>query len=107
MADGDFEKMSFAYFRMALQRNRKGADFFPQLRQAKRVSLLAIQKSARELQGMISGVSIGCGGGCEACDRLDGRRFSLEDAIRLAPVPCKDCTFTLKSSRPRWCRCLY
>lgn len=107
MAEGDFETLSNAYWEMALQLDRENRDFSAQLREAARMKLLAIQQLERESPGIVSGVSISSGGGCEACERLDGSRFSLADAIRLQPLPCPDCTFTLKSGRPGWCRCLY
>jgi len=107
MEERDFESLSQVYFRMALQLDRENRDFSAQLREAQRMKLLAIQQGEREVPGVVSGVSIMSGGGCEACESLDGRRFSLEDAMRLQPLPCPDCTFTLKSGRPGWCKCLY
>jgi len=107
MEEGDFETLSRVYFSMALQLDRENRDFSAQLREANRMRLLAIQQKARESPGLYSGVSIGSGKGCEACEKLDGKRFTLEEAIRLQPLPCPDCTFTLKSGRPGWCRCLY
>jgi hypothetical protein len=107
MEEGDFETLSGVYFTMALQLDRENRDFSAQLREAARTKLLAIQQQNREFPDLASGVKIFSEGGCEACERLDGRRFSLEDAIRLQPLPCPDCTFTLKSGRPGWCRCFY
>ena len=106
MEEGDFDTLSSTYFEMALQLDREGKAFHKLLREGQRMKLLAIQQLEREEPGLVSGVSISSGGGCEACERLDGRQFSLEDAIRLQPLPCPDCTFTLKSGRPGWCRCL-
>jgi ssDNA-binding Zn-finger/Zn-ribbon topoisomerase 1 len=104
MKEGDFDTLAIVYFRQAHQLDQEGRDFQDLLAASRRMRLLAIQKS-----GTCSRVSIAWGGGCQACEDLNGTEFSLEDAIRLQPLPCKECSHTLKlkSSRPGWCRCDY
>ncbi len=107
MAKGDFETLSFAYFIMARRLDAEKRDFRELLRQANKMKLLAIQQQARESPDLYSGVSIIGGGGCDACRSIDGRQFPLEEAIRIQPLPCQECSSTGKSDRPGWCRCLY
>lgn len=45
---------------------------------------------------------------CEACKAQEGRVLKLDTALREMPVPCEDCTRTLRESDERgFCRCDY
>lgn len=102
----DFERLSNLYFEMALQLDREERPFTSLLCEAQRTRLLAIQHQYENTPGVLRGVTIGFGW-CPACSRLDGQRMTLEDAIRLQPLPCSDCTNPSASGRSGWCRCLY
>lgn len=45
---------------------------------------------------------------CEACKRLGGRRFTVEQVLAEHPLPCLECTHKLrkKDAKP-FCRCIY
>jgi hypothetical protein len=107
IAESDFQTLSQIYSTMALQLDRAGKDFNKLLREANRMKLLEIKQSDRESPGLFSGVQICSNSGCEACKRSSGKRFSLQEAIKLKPLPCAECTCTMKSDRPGFCTCFY
>lgn len=47
------------------------------------------------------------GRGCEACQKLDGRVLSIEEALKNGPLPCEDCTTWEEKGVGGWCRCSY
>jgi len=52
-------------------------------------------------------VQISSVGGCEACQELDGKVFTIDEALKEMPIPNKECTFQLHGKIPRYCRCTY
>lgn len=45
---------------------------------------------------------------CDYCKKLEGKRFSIDEALQEKPLPCKQCTFgTEDGSAMGWCRCTY
>lgn len=102
----DFDRLSNLYLEMALQLDRENRPFTPLLCQAQRTRLLAIEQQFEDTPELLKGVTIGFGW-CPACSRLDGQRMTLEDAMRLQPLPCSECTNQSVSGRTGWCRCLY
>lgn len=66
-----------------------------------------LQRAARE--GVFRSVTILTQGAraCPACQRLDGKRFSLADVLHSPPLPCPDCTKTLYNGWRNVCRCTY
>jgi hypothetical protein len=52
-------------------------------------------------------VKISSHGGCEACQELHGKIFTIDEALKEMPIPNKECTFKLHGEIPRYCRCRY
>lgn len=47
-------------------------------------------------------------GSCSACREQDGKIFSITDALKLMPLPCRSCCNEMVSGDPvGWCRCVY
>ena len=45
---------------------------------------------------------------CENCKLLEGKVFSIEEALEKMPLPVKNCLHKLNPDAPAgWCRCLY
>ena len=106
MAENNFRLMSLTYFKMALQLYNEGREFRRLLVEANRMKLKEIRQWSLESPGLVSGVLI-YSDGCDSCSELDGRRYSLEEAIRSQPLPHPECTVELKAGRPGWCTCAY
>ncbi len=93
------------YYQMGLFMCRLRQDHRPALEKAAQAFLL-------DLQQQPSGpyrVEISDAGddSCPACRAQSGRVLSVEEALRLMPIPCKDCTTEFYDGGPGFCRCLY
>ena len=44
---------------------------------------------------------------CKNCRRLENKIFKISDALKLMPLPCKDCTYPLYDEDKGFCRCSY
>lgn len=93
------------YYQMALFLNKLGENHVPVLRKAAEVWLLNEQRNP---YGPCKVQISDCGeGSCSACRKQHGRILSIDEALRLMPVPCKDCTTELYSPGLGFCRCSY
>jgi hypothetical protein len=53
--------------------------------------------------GAVSRVEVFAGNGsCEKCKSQNGKIFTVEDAIKTRPLPCKECDHEMG-----YCRCVY
>jgi thioredoxin-related protein len=89
---------------MSLFLNDAGKDCFSTRQQVAKMELLTYKKS-----GVIDKVQIlTCGkNSCEACQQLDRKVFTIEEALEKMPIPCKECTFILYDKTRGFCRCAY
>ncbi|WP_156146016.1 hypothetical protein [Methanococcoides methylutens] len=44
---------------------------------------------------------------CEECQRLDGRIWTIQEALIERPIPCQKCTHDKNENGEGWCRCRY
>ncbi|HBE80918.1 MAG TPA: hypothetical protein DDW65_24490 [Firmicutes bacterium] len=79
-------------------------DFYSILQRSAKMQLLEFQNDAYTKQVRIVTAP---GGVCATCRQLDGTIYSLEDAIRLMPLPCKACGHHLSKEFSGFCRCNY
>ncbi len=99
---GDFSSMSRVYFDQALYIHNLGKDCHYLLKPAKEMELREIAKSGFKEVFIIANQS------CEVCHKLDGKKYSIEEALATHPLPCLECKFKLNEAAPTgWCRCLY
>lgn len=55
----------------------------------------------------VLGVKIStCSNACPTCQKLRGKVFTVDEALKKMPIPNKDCTFEHNGKRG-FCRCLY
>ena len=93
-----FAELSNLHYEMARFLNEEGKDFFRVLQQSKEMKLEHL-KTMR-----VKKVEIMCGpGACPSCLKLDKKILTIEEALKIMPVPNKDCTNTLYDN---FCRCL-
>ena len=92
-------------YEMALFVEEESGDFRPFLEKAAEMELLNYRQSGVVKKVQI--LSAGIGNSCEACRKQDGKVFTIEEALRLMPIPYKDCARTLLGEREGFCRCAY
>jgi hypothetical protein len=105
MKSGDLQELKVLYFEMALFLYQEGREFFHLLEQSRKMQLTEYKKG-----GWVEKVSIITAGdaSCEACQKLDGKVFTVDEALDQMPIPCKECTFDFRGTgQSGWCRCLY
>ena len=103
MQKSDWHAMKMAYLTMAEIRMDAGEEFQSLLRQAAECELRDYKQSQ-----VVTNVKILTAGNsaCDACKQQEGVIYTIEDAIKQAPIPHPACTTTL-SNLPGWCRCTY
>jgi len=98
----DYNEASMIYYSMALFLNKLGKPYFSVLKQSRKAELKGINKR------IIKAVRIqNSGDSCEACKTIDAKIFTVEQALKEMPLPCKECTYSLQGGKPGFCRCYY
>jgi len=90
---------------MALFKNQRGKDCFVTLQQSHKMELYECKQQGE----FIKKVRIFTGGkdSCDACQQLDGKIFTIDEALQKMPIPNKECTFKLYDENRGFCRCSY
>ncbi|RJO59584.1 hypothetical protein C4546_01780 [Candidatus Parcubacteria bacterium] len=103
MKKSDFSALSGIYFQMALQKHEEGKDCHMEQAQAQKMQLMALKQN-----DVVGRVEIFSKDGCEECQKLNGKKFSVEEALKYNPLPVIHCTHKLNKNAPSsWCRCTY
>lgn len=98
----DLNLLKFLYFEKSLFLYYTGGDFFKPLQTSAKMELMAYQNEG------IKKVSIFAGGdSCPECQKLSGRVYTIDEALREKPIPCKACSHQLHEGKAGWCRCHY
>jgi hypothetical protein len=105
MKRSDFDGLKNRYYEMAMFVAEEDKSPVELLAESRRMELRCYQRSGGIKRVEIS--AAGRGNACPACQRLDGKVLTLEDALRTMPLPCRDCTMVVVGNRPGFCRCLY
>lgn len=98
----DAENPEHAFYRQAMQADREGQPFRDSLAEFARGRLLFYKDMGIE---KVSISSAGPDNACSACLAQEGKIFSIDEALRLMPLPCPECTFSLFSEQQGFCRC--
>ncbi len=97
---GDLQDLDMMYWRMARFLFEYNQDFFSYSYESTKMRLYNYKKSDKNL-GIKSKVSIvACGDSCEKCIKQDGKTFTIDEALKIMPIPVKDCG-------NGFCRCIY
>jgi len=93
----NFNNLGILYYQMAWFLNEEGKDFFHVLQQSRKMELEHLKTMG------IKKVEIMCGPkACPSCLKLDKKILTIEEAIKIMPIPNKDCTNVLYGN---FCRC--
>ena len=104
---GRLDNKAFAGLKMnsrfkALFLHDEGKDPYELLREATKWDLAAKQQNP-----FIVGVRIlAVKNSCSACQKLNGKTFTIDKALKKMPLPNKNCTHEHNGKRG-WCRCMY
>lgn len=90
--------LSSLYYQMALFLNKEGKNFFHILQQARKEELEKMKTID------IKEVEIMSVGGCPSCEELNGKKFTIEEALDKTPIPNKNCS---NKDFNNFCRCIY
>lgn len=99
-ATKDWHQQKMLHFERALWLFQAGRPHLEEARQSRRAELRGIAS-----EGLTTRVRV-LGGECAECAKLDGRVFTIEEALASLPIPCRACE-TWDEGRGGWCRCLY
>ena len=91
------------YYLMSLFQNEEGGDALAVRRAAAESNLVQYRSMGVEDVEVLAAPD-----SCEACKRLEGKKFTLDQVLMEHPLPCLECTHKLrkKDAKP-FCRCIY
>ncbi|MCF7836257.1 hypothetical protein K9N08_02305 [Candidatus Gracilibacteria bacterium] len=99
----DFQTLKMINYQMALFLNQEGRDCFAALQESAKMELLSLKaRGVKKVQIITCGQD-----SCEACQKLDKRVFTIEEALEKKPIPCQDCTFKMYNEKHGFCRCMH
>lgn len=103
MKKADFQQMKMIYYHQAIFLAEENRDFRAVLKESARCELLNYQ-----ISGVVTKVEIlACGNSCEQCKSINGRVLTIKQALQEMPLPHPNCTSTIVSEKPGFCRCIY
>ncbi len=105
MKISDFNEMKGLYHRMTTEAYEAKKPFKHFQEEAYRCALLNYKQS--EVVSKVEVLSAGPGNACEECHKENGKQFSIEEALKSMPLPCRDCSFAWPDRDPGYCRCTY
>jgi len=95
MKTRNFQRLSNLYYQMAFFLNEEGKNFFYVLQRSRKVELENTKAKK---------VKIMSAGGCPSCKKLDGKSFTVKEALDTMPIPNKNCS---NIEYNNFCRCMY
>jgi len=100
----NYRNLSSIYYSMALMLNKEKKDSFELLQLSKKMELLEYKKDGIKKVKIITS---GKDNACESCLKLEGKTFTINEALKKMPIPNKDCTHILYDENRGFCRCVY
>ncbi len=98
----DLHKLKMMYFQKALDLFRKDLNFFDELFESKKCELLKFKEFKYNKK-----VKILSSCGCNSCEELNGKVYTIDEALKLMPIPNPGCSHKTNASGKGWCRCCY
>jgi hypothetical protein len=100
MKSKNYQNLSSIYFSMAMHLAKEKKPYFKQLQLSQKTSLLYYKKTGCKKVEIL-------GGNCEECRKNDEKVWDVDEALKLMPIPVKECTHSLTGNDKGWCRCGY
>ena len=101
-ATNDLHSLKMIYFTLAQILLDEGKDFNTVLREKNRCDLLKFKQGKYYTK-----VKIMAGVGCDSCKIHHGEVYTIDEALKLLPLPNLECTNHVNPELPGWCRCYY
>lgn len=100
----NYHEVKMIYYSMALFQNRRGVPTYELRKECAKYELLSYKEN--KFSEYVE-IPITQANKCENCKKLEGKVFSIDEALISMPLPCKDCTYTLYDKEHGFCRCFY
>lgn len=100
----DLDSLKLLDRAMAVYLKETGQNCFILLSRSHKRQLLTYQE-----EGIIQTVRISTmdGESCPACQKMEGKIYSVAEALEKRPLPCPECAYKLSSQILGFCRCRY
>lgn len=99
----DLHSLKMLYYQMALFLNGTGKNFLKILQESRKFELLQYKK-----EGIVNVQIITAGkASCNFCQKLHHKKFHIDEAMKLMPIPCEKCTHVIYDNKNGFCRCCY
>jgi hypothetical protein len=95
-----YDYASVAYYEMALLLNGLNRNAFLILQQSVKAQLFDYRQQGIKKVIILAGI-------CDKCKELDQKVFTIEQAIKDMPLPCRKCSTKLSDGKNSFCKCLY
>jgi hypothetical protein len=103
MKENDFQGLSMIYSSMGSFLNEEGKNPYELFKQSNKMKLIFMKQSYVKTV-MISS----CGGGsCPECQKMDGKKYTIEEALEKMPLPNKNCSTIMEKGTYPFCRCMW
>lgn len=90
------------HYEKAIGLSKIGKNPFKELKIASNMELLDYQKKGvRQVRILATKNS------CKNCQKQYNKKYSIQEALKKMPIPCKDCTFYLDQNGKCFCRCAW
>lgn len=99
----DFQKLNMNYYEMATFLNKEGKNPHDMLFQSKKMELIHYRKAGINKVQVIVARKVSC----KECWELNGKIYSIEEALKKMPIPNKKCKFHLHRGKFPFCRCTW
>lgn len=102
--ENNWQEMRLIYYEMAIFECKEGKEFFHLLQESRKCDLMNYRSLG------IKSVEIKTAGkenSCETCQKLEGKRMTIEDALQTMPIPVKECQKDAFDNGKGFCRCCY
>lgn len=103
MKDNDWKEMESIYFEQARILYEEGKDHNHLLKLANKCVLMNYKKDE-----VVKGVEVLSSGdsSCNECKKINGKVFTIEEALKRMPLPVENCLHKPNKSQG-WCTCVY
>ncbi|SYZ74506.1 hypothetical protein TRIP_C90134 [Candidatus Zixiibacteriota bacterium] len=95
-------ELKMIYLATAHFLNKLGHNAFEMQQKAARMELLSYK--GQEIRKVEVLTSSDC---CSACNKWSGRIFAIDEALKLMPIPCNNCSNIVYEGKAPFCRCCY
>lgn len=102
----DPRQLSLIYYSMAIFLSEEGRPFRSALEDARKWELYEFKNLDLHKEPKVKILTC-TGTACEACEQLEGKILTIEEASEQSILPHKDCTWEMHDGHPGFCRCIY